>query len=175
MGHCFKLGTRYSDGTGATYLDAAGEERPIVMGSYGIGIGRLMAAVIEAHHDEHGIVWPPALAPFDVHLLTLGTDEAVHATAEEAYATLKAAGLGVLFDDREESAGVKFADADLIGCPVRATVSRRSIKGGGIELKSRWASERRVVPASELVSEARQALDGYALEAPASASATMRS
>ena len=175
LGHCFKLGTRYSEGTGATYLDAAGEERSIVMGSYGIGIGRLMAAVIEAHHDEHGIVWPPALAPFDVHLLTLGTDEAVHATAEEAYATLKAAGLGVLFDDREESAGVKFADADLIGCPVRGTVSRRSLKGGGIELKSRWASERRVVPADELVSEARQALDGYASEAPASASATMRS
>jgi len=156
LGHCFKLGTRYTEAVGATYLDAEGRERPIVMGSYGIGVGRLMAAVIETHHDEHGIVWPPALAPFDVHLLTLGTDEAVQTRAEAVYAQLREAGLEVLYDDREESAGVKFADADLIGCPVRVTVSRRSLKAGGVELKARWAQERRVVPPESVVEESKR-------------------
>ncbi len=175
LGHCFKLGTRYSEAVGATYLDAAGDARPVVMGSYGIGVGRLMAAVIETHHDDHGIVWPPSLAPFEVHLLTLGTDEAVHATAEAAYAQLQAAGVEVLFDERGESAGVKFADADLIGCPVRATVSRRSIKGGGIELKARRASECWVAPAEGLAQEVLRFASGPASELPASASVTMRS
>jgi len=156
LGHCFKLGTRYSDAVGATYLDKEGRERPVVMGSYGIGVGRLVAAVIETHHDEYGIVWPPALAPFDVHLLTLGTDEAVHAQAETIYVQLQEAGLEVLCDNREESAGVKFADADLIGCPVRVTVSRRSLKAGGIELKARWAQERYVVRPENLVKEIRR-------------------
>ena len=167
LGHCFKLGTRYSEAVGATYLDQEGRERPIVMGSYGIGVGRLMAAVIETHHDEHGIVWPPALAPFDVHLLTLGTDETVHTRAEEIYADLTGfpkpvrSGLEVLYDDREESAGVKFADADLIGCPVRVTVSRRSLKAGGVELKARWAEERCVVPLERLVEQAQQMLSDF--------------
>jgi len=162
LGHCFKLGTRYSEAVGATYLDPQGRERPIVMGSYGIGVGRLMATVIETHHDEHGIVWPPALAPFDVHLLTLGTDEMVHDQAEEIYADLTGFGkpvrssLEVLYDDREESAGVKFADADLIGCPVRVTVSRRSLKAGGVELKARWDQKRRVVKPEKLVEQVRQ-------------------
>ncbi|MFQ6099729.1 MAG: proline--tRNA ligase [Anaerolineae bacterium] len=161
LGHCFKLGTRYSEAVGATYLDTEGHERPIVMGSYGIGVGRLMAAVIETHHDEHGIVWPPALAPFDVHLLTVGTDEAVRTQAEEVYGQLQKAGFEVLYDDRRESAGVKFTDADLIGCPARVTVSRRSLKAGGVELKARWAEEpfdnaqdrRRVAPPESLVEE----------------------
>ncbi len=174
LGHCFKLGTRYSDAVGATYLDTEGRERPIVMGSYGIGVGRLMAAVIETHHDEHGIVWPPALAPFDVHLLTLGTDEAVRTQAEETYTQLQEAGIEVLYDDREESAGVKFADADMIGCPVRVTVSRRSLKAGGVELKMRWAEERRVVTPESLVEEVRRALGSFQSPAP-STSATMRS
>ena len=180
LGHCFKLGTRYSDMVGATYLDPEGRERPIVMGSYGIGVGRLMAAVIETHHDEHGIVWPPALAPFDVHLLTLGTDETVHAQGDEIYADLTGfgkpvrSGLEVLYDDREESAGVKFADADLIGCPVRVTVSRRSLKAGGVEQKMRWAEERRVVTPESLVEEVRRALGSFQSPAP-STSATMRS
>ena len=158
LGHCFKLGTHYSEAVGATYLDTEGHEHPIMMGSYGIGVGRLMAAVIETHHDEHGIIWPPALAPFDVHLLTLGTDEAVQAQAEKVYAQLREAGLEVLYDDREESAGVKFADADLIGCPVRATVSRRSLKAGGIELKARRAEERRVVTQEKLIEQTRQVI-----------------
>lgn len=157
LGHCFKLGTRYSDAVGVTYSAEEGE-RPVVMGSYGIGVGRLLAAVIEIHHDEHGIIWPSALAPFDVHLLTLSDSEAVHVQAEAVYAQLQEAGMEVLYDDREESAGVKFADADLIGCPVRLTVSKRSLKAGGVELKARWAKERRVVAVESLVEEAQQAL-----------------
>ncbi len=172
LGHCFKLGTRYSDAVGLTYLGPEGHERPVVMGSYGIGVGRLMAAVIETHHDEYGIIWPPALAPFDVHLLTLGTpvNEAVQAQAEKIYVDLTGfpkpvrsglrSGLEVLYDDREESAGVKFADADLIGCPVRVTVSRRSLKAGGVELKARWAQERRVVAMESLVEEIQQMITG---------------
>jgi len=158
LGHCFKLGTRYAEAVGATYLDKEGHERPIVMGSYGIGVGRLLAAVIETHHDEHGIVWPPALAPFDVHLLTLGTAEEVRAQSEAAYAQLQEAGLEVLYDDRQESAGVKFADADLIGCPVRVTVSKRSLKAGGVEVKARWAGERRVVTPESLVEQVQQTI-----------------
>ncbi|RLC66881.1 MAG: proline--tRNA ligase, partial [Chloroflexi bacterium] len=158
LGHCFKLGTRYAEAVGATYLDKEGHERPIVMGSYGIGVGRLLAAVIETHHDEHGIVWPPALAPFDVHLLTLGTAEEVRAQSEAAYAQLQEAGLEVLYDDRQESAGVKFADADLIGCPVRVTVSKRRLKAAGAEVKARWAGERRVVTPESLVEQVQQTI-----------------
>jgi prolyl-tRNA synthetase len=175
LGHCFKLGTRYSETTGATFLDPSGATRPIVMGSYGIGVGRLLAAILETHHDEQGIIWPPSLAPYSVHLLSLGTDERVHAAAEAAYTQLRAAGLETLFDEREESAGVKFADADLIGCPVRATVSRRSLKNGGIELKARWRAERDAVPPERLVDESRQILDSYASDGFPAASATMRS
>jgi prolyl-tRNA synthetase len=110
-----------------------------------------MAAVIEEYHDDYGIIWPPVLAPFDVHLLTLGTDEETQEQAESVCAELEDAGLDVLFDDREESAGVKFTDADLIGCPVRATVSRRSLERGGVELKARWADDMEVVNLNDLV------------------------
>jgi prolyl-tRNA synthetase len=175
LGHCFKLGTRYADSVGATYLDSEGNERPIVMGSYGIGVGRLMAAVIETHHDEHGIVWPPALAPFDLHLILLGTDEAVRAQAEEVYAQMREAGFEVLYDDREERAGVKFTDADLIGCPVRATVSRRSLKAGGVEVKARQAEERRVVAPESLEDAVRHLLAAFQPPGAPSANATMRS
>ena len=151
LAHCFKLGTHYAEALGATYLDPGGDAHPITMGSYGIGVGRLMAAVIERHHDDHGIIWPPALAPFPVYLLSLGTDEETQVQAEAFSAELEAAGWPVLFDDREESAGVKFTDADLIGCPVRATVSRRSLERGGVELKARWADDREVVGIDDLV------------------------
>jgi prolyl-tRNA synthetase len=145
------------------------------MGSYGIGVGRLMAAVIETHHDEHGIIWPPALAPFDLHLLSLGTDEEVRALTEELYAQMREAGLDVLYDDREESAGVKFADADLIGCPVRVTVSRRSLKAGGVEVKARWAEERRIAAPESLEDEVRRMLGELQPSGAPSTSATMRS
>jgi prolyl-tRNA synthetase len=175
LGHCFKLGTRYSDGVGATYLDAEERERPIVMGSYGIGVGRLMAAVIETHHDEYGIVWPPALAPFDVYLLALGIDDAVRGQAEGAYARLQEAGYEVLFDDRNVSAGVKFNDGDMIGCPVRVTASKRSVEAGGYELKARWEKERQVVAASDLVEEAESMLASFQPAVLSSTSATIRS
>jgi prolyl-tRNA synthetase len=158
LGHCFKLGTHYAESLGATYLDPEGREHPIVMGSYGIGVGRLLAAVIEMHHDDYGIIWPPALAPFDVYLLTLGTDDETHEQAESFCAQLENAGLEVLFDDREESAGVKFNDADLIGCPVRGTVSRRSLERGGVELKARWRDDKHVVKPEHLVEQVDQVL-----------------
>ena len=161
LGHCFKLGTHYAESVGATYLDPDGQAHPIVMGSYGIGVGRLMAAVIEMHHDDYGIIWPPSLAPFDVYMLTLGTDEETRERAEAFSARLEDEGLAVLLDDREESAGVKFADADLIGCPVRATVSRRSLKRGGVELKARWGEESQVVPMQTLVPTVRALLETF--------------
>jgi len=150
LGRCCPLGTRYAESLGALYLDPAGQQRPVVMGAYSINLGRLMAAVVEAHHDEAGIVWPPALAPFDVHLILLGKDEE-RAAAEEVYALLRQAGRETLYDDREESAGVKFADADLIGCPLRVTVSRRSLQAGGVEVKARRSAERQVVPVENLL------------------------
>jgi prolyl-tRNA synthetase len=169
LGHCFKLGTHYAESVGATYHDQEkGEEHPIVMGSYGIGVGRLMAAVIETHHDEDGIVWPPALAPFDVYLLRLGDGDPVDVQADEVYTRLQEADLEVLYDEREESAGVKFADADLIGCPVRVTVSKRS-------LKARWAQEKQVVESASLVEQVQQMLGDFQPSAAASTSATMRS
>jgi prolyl-tRNA synthetase len=120
-----------------------------------------MAAVIEEHHDDYGIIWPPALAPFDVHLLTLGTDEETQEQAESVCAELEGGGLDVLFDDREESAGVKFTDADLIGCPVRATLSRRSLERGGVELKARWADEMEVVSLDDLVDAVTELVRGF--------------
>jgi len=146
LGHCFKLGTRYSEALGVTCLDPAGRPVPVVMGSYGIGVGRLMAAVIEVHHDEHGIVWPAALAPFDVHLVGLTQSEGERALAEGVYDLLQRQGLEVLYDDRDERAGVKFADADLIGCPVRITVSRRSLGAGGAEVQTRREKGQEVIP-----------------------------
>jgi prolyl-tRNA synthetase len=161
LGHCFKLGTHYAESVGATYLDPDGQEHPIMMGSYGIGVGRLLAAVIEMHHDDYGIIWPPSLAPFDVYLLTLGTDEASRERGEASCARLEEAGLEVLFDDREESAGVKFTDADLIGCPIRATVSRRSLERGGVELKARWADDAEVVSREDLAAAAKDLLGSF--------------
>jgi prolyl-tRNA synthetase len=151
VGRLSRPGTRYSAAFEATYLDQQGHPQPIVMGSYGIGLGRLLAAIVEQHHDEQGIIWPAAVAPYQVHLLTLGAEEEVRSRAEAIYADLKSHGLEVLYDDREESAGVKFADADLIGCPLRLTVSRRSLKSGGVEAKTRRAREAEVIPTEELI------------------------
>ncbi len=160
LGHLFKLGTRYSEALGATFLDAAGQARPIVMGSYGIGSGRLMAAVVEQHHDEHGIVWPVEVAPYHVHLVNLGyaASEVTTQTAEVLYAELTAQGCQVLYDDRDERPGVKFNDADLIGAPLRVTVSQRSLAQGGLEVKRRDSSERSIVPRDALADEIRRLL-----------------
>jgi prolyl-tRNA synthetase len=151
LGHTFKLGTWYSEAVGATYLDAEGESYPIVMGSYGIGVGRLMAAIVETHHDAHGVIWPRSVAPYQIHLVALGPDANVMDEAEALYQRLSAAGHEVLYDDRDERAGVKFNDADLIGVPLRLTVSGRSLAAGGVEAKERHKDERVIVPMDELV------------------------
>ncbi|HEX5692475.1 MAG TPA: proline--tRNA ligase [Roseiflexaceae bacterium] len=144
IGHIFKLGDRYSGMLDATFLDASGAERPIQMGSYGIGVERLLNMVIEQHHDNAGIVWPTELAPADIHLVRLGKSDAVRAAADEVYDELRAAGVRVLYDDREESPGVKFNDADLIGLPLRLLVSERLLAEGLVELKPRGRPTRRI-------------------------------
>jgi prolyl-tRNA synthetase len=137
VGHIFKLGTRFSAALGASYLDQDGAAKPIVMGSYGIGIERLLQVIVEQHHDQAGIIWPIEVAPFDVQIVRLGKSDAVRADADALYDQLAAAGLRVLYDDREETAGVKFNDADLIGVPVRLVVSERLLSAGQVELKPR--------------------------------------
>src|SRR5437764_4474823 len=134
VGHIFKLGTFHSAAFGATFLDEDGREKPLVMGSYGIGLARTMAAVVEQSHDENGIVWPPSLAPYDAHVVVLAGAEEIALQAAEA---LAAAGLDVLLDDRDQRAGEKFADADLIGCPVRITAGRKSLEDGKVDVRNR--------------------------------------
>lgn len=160
VGNIFKLGTRYSVALGALYDDPQGVKRPIVMGSYGIGVGRLLATAAELHHDEFGLRWPASIAPFHVHLVLLGKKAPqAEAVADRLYAELWAAGVEVLYDDREEpSPGVKFNDGDLIGLPLRVTVSARSLEQGGVELKRRDQAERRLVPLAELLATLRQEL-----------------
>ncbi len=162
MGHVFKLGTVYTERLQATYTDEAGELKPAVMGCYGIGVGRVFAGAIEANHDERGIIWPPEITPYDVHVTALGFDKpGVRESAEQVYQQLRDAGLDVLFDDREDlSAGVKFNDADLLGMPVRVTVSPRSIEGGGAELKRRTEKDARVVPLADVAAVVREMLAG---------------
>jgi prolyl-tRNA synthetase len=157
IGHIFKLGDRYARAVGATYLDEAGVSRAVVMGSYGIGVERLLQLIIEQHHDEAGIIWPASVAPADIHLIALGKGEAPRAAAEQIEAELVAAGLRVLYDDRSESAGVKFNDADLIGLPVRLVVSDRLLAAGELELRRRGAEAFRV-PGGELLGAVRSAL-----------------
>jgi prolyl-tRNA synthetase len=152
LGHIFKIGTRYSSLFEATYLDIEGVARPLLMGSYGIGISRMMGLAVEQSHDEKGIIWPFSIAPYHIALVGLDLDKPeTSQTSEKLYAGLLAAGVEVLFDDRAESAGVKFNDADLIGLPLRAVVSKRSLKNGGIELKLRSHKESRIVPLSDAV------------------------
>ena len=147
IGNIFKLGTRYSVPLGATYLDESGTAQPIWMGSYGIGPARIAAAAVEQHADEKGISWPRSLAPFDVHLVGLGkpdTDE--FALAEKLYEELRAVGLDVIYDDRNLGPGAKFADAELLGVPLRLTVGRRTLEAGEIEAQIRRGLETRSVP-----------------------------
>jgi prolyl-tRNA synthetase len=147
VGHIFKLGTFHSDALGARYLDEDGRERPIVMGSYGIGPARTIAAVVEQHHDERGIVWPRSVAPYDAHVVVL---PGLEQRGEEVAAALSEAGSEVLLDDRDERAGEKFADADLIGCPVRVTVGRRTLDDGAVDVRDRATGEERRVAIEEL-------------------------
>jgi prolyl-tRNA synthetase len=138
VGNIFKLGTRYSEPLGATYLDERGNELPIWMGSYGIGPARVVAAAVEQFADEHGISWPRALAPFDLHLVALGRPGTPERdAAEQLYRTLSEAGVSLVYDDREAAPGEKFADAELLGCPLRLTVGRRALESGEAEVQIR--------------------------------------
>ena len=157
VGHVFKLGTFLSEKMGAFYIDADGTSRPIVMGCYGIGIGRLMAAIIELHNDDKGIIWPLSVAPYQIYLCPLFMENPVVTDrAESLYAELEAQGLEVLYDDRDESTGVKFNDADLLGIPLRVTISPRSLEKNSVELK--WRSEKKaeLVPIEEAVTKIKE-------------------
>ena len=160
VGNIFKLGTRYSTSFGATYLDAEGESKPIVMGSYGIGSGRVTATIAEQHHDDKGLIWPASVAPFHVSLVSIytDTDNAPAEAADRIYTDLQAAGIEVLYDDRAERAGVKFNDADLIGCPIRVSVSARTLAKGEAEIKARTASEAIFVPLDQTVATVQRLL-----------------
>jgi len=150
VGHIFKLGTKYSDSMGCVFLDGAGESHPMIMGCYGLGIGRTVAAAIEQSHDEHGIIWPLPLAPFEVLLIALNPDEeTVREAADELYREFGEAGVDVLYDDREERPGVKFNDADLIGIPIRVVVGARSLAEGQVELSLRRGREKKMVPTAK--------------------------
>lgn len=160
IGHIFKLGTRYSEILGASVLDANGKPQPITMGSYGIGVGRNVAAIIEAHHDERGIVWPVAVAPYQVVVTVVKVDdEASMAAADKLYTELREAGFDVLLDDRAERPGVKFADAELIGIPFRATVGPRGLATGEVEFTPRSTGETEAVALDGVVDRLRQAID----------------
>lgn len=157
-GHIFVLGTHYTDKMNASFLDEEGSSRSIVMGCYGIGVTRLLAAIIEQHHDEHGIRWPVNVAPYQVIITPIGKDEAPLAKATELYDSLRAEGVEVLLDDRSERPGVKFKDADLLGIPVRITVGSRGLKQGTVELKKRTDSESQDVPIDGAAAAAHAAL-----------------
>jgi prolyl-tRNA synthetase len=161
VGNIFKLGTRYSDALDCTFLDKDGLQKPVIMGSYGIGVGRLLACVAEAHHDDHGLIWPITIAPFHVHLVLLrgkGTTQ-TEEIAATLYNSLVAAGIEVLYDDRNESPGIKFNDADLIGCPVRITVSERALAQGGVEMKLRREMDKEIVPRSDVLERLRSVIE----------------
>lgn len=152
VGHIFKLGTKYSAAMGATFLDREGKERPFVMGCYGIGVSRTVAAAIEQNHDENGIIWPLSLAPYHVALLTLGPkDEGLMSASEALYRALEEAGVEVLWDERDERPGVKFKDADLIGLPYQVVIGKKFKETGKVELKARAGGEARLLTPEETV------------------------
>ncbi len=159
VGHIFKLGTRYSEKMGARVLDEMGKEVPIVMGSYGIGIERILAAAVELHHDSDGIIWPMSIAPAHVALLPLQMQQVeVRDAAEFLYRELQAAGVEVLYDDRDERPGVKFKDADLIGLPLRISVGKKALVEGKVEWKPRGSTQSELVAVKEVVKKASEAV-----------------
>jgi prolyl-tRNA synthetase len=152
VGNIFTLGTKFSDALDLRYKAENGDDTPVFMGSYGIGPGRVMGTIVEVLSDDKGIVWPESVAPFAIHVLALGDNEAVKTQAEKLYSDLVLAGIEVLFDDRvETSNGAKFADADLLGMPTRIVVSERSLAAGGVEVKKRTEPESRIMSISECI------------------------
>jgi prolyl-tRNA synthetase len=156
VGHIFKLGTKYSENMGANYLDENGKAQPIVMGSYGIGITRLVAAAIEQNNDQYGIKWPKAIAPYQVIILSLGNDRLVQEKSEEIYQSLKDQGWEVLIDDRQERAGVKFNDSELIGIPLRLTIGSRSLENGVVEAMIRSTNEKLEIKLDNLEAKVKE-------------------
>ncbi len=149
VGNIFKLGTKYSKPFNLIYTDKEGKENDIIMGCYGIGLQRLMGTIVEVSHDEKGIIWPESVAPFKVHLISLQKDK----ETEKIYANLVKAGIEVLYDDRDTSAGEKFADSDLIGIPYRLVVSKKSLDGGGVEIKKRGDNTSKIIPVKDIKNE----------------------
>jgi prolyl-tRNA synthetase len=167
VGHVFKLGTFISERFGAFFLDSDGKSRPIVMGSYGIGLGRLLAAIVEQSHDDKGIIWPLSVAPYQVYLCPLSlAKSAVAPTAEKLYQELQKEGIEVLFDDRDDSPGVKFNDADLLGIPLRLTLSPRTLQSQSIEAKWRTEKETRLLPLDNLAARVNKLLNEPAKAQP---------
>ncbi|MFP3899033.1 MAG: proline--tRNA ligase [Dehalococcoidia bacterium] len=159
VGHIFKLGTVISEKFGASFLDSEGRARPIIMGSYGIGLGRLLAAIVEQSHDDRGIIWPLPVAPYQLHLCPLNADKPeVLSTAQQIYQELQEQGIAVLFDDRQESPGVKFNDADLLGMPLRLTLSPRTLQHQSIEAKWRTAQVSELLPLDSLAVRVKELL-----------------
>lgn len=164
VGHVFKLGTFISEKFGASFLDNDGKSRPIVMGSYGIGLGRLLAAIAEQSHDDKGIIWPLPVAPYQVYFCPLSLDKsAVLPTAEKIYQELQKEGIEVLFDDRDESPGVKFNDADLLGIPLRLTLSPRTLQSQSVEAKWRTEKKAQLLPLENLAAQVKRLLEEKAV------------
>lgn len=156
VGNIFSLGTRFSDALDLKYLDEKGEKKPVIMGSYGIGLGRVMGTVAEVLSDENGLVWPRKIAPFQIHLVALPDKEGkVMKSANELYESLAKKGIEVLFDDRDARAGEKFADSDLIGIPVRVVVSEKTMAEGVVEVKDRKTGDVSKIKPEEIISLVR--------------------
>ncbi len=158
IGHVFKLGTRYTVPLGAMFNDETGKEQPIIMGTYGIGVGRILIAAVESGHDDKGIIWPAAIAPYQVVITPIKYDGEVKAAADRLYEQLNAAGIDCLLDDRDARPGFKFADADLVGFPVRITIGDRGLKDGQVEIKLRRETESQMIPLEQAVERVRERL-----------------
>jgi prolyl-tRNA synthetase len=156
VGNIFQLKQKYSEPFALNFKDQDGTDKPVLMGCYGIGLGRLMATIIEVHHDDNGMIWPAAVAPYQVHLVRLGDEAEVAAAADKAYEELQQAGWEVLYDDREASAGVKLKDADLLGLPLRLVISQKTLAAGKIEWKLRAGTESHT--SKDVLTAAKEAL-----------------
>ncbi|MHC4606290.1 MAG: proline--tRNA ligase, partial [Planctomycetota bacterium] len=162
VGHVFKLGTKYSEAMGALYQDDEGKKLPAVMGCYGIGVNRILAAAVENHHDDAGILWPREIAPYHVHVVTVNPGDAkIAAASNSVVEKLEKSGWEVLWDDRDQPAGVKFTDADLVGLPVRVTVGSRTVKNGTVDLKLRTEKEQEAVALKEVARAVKDAWARY--------------
>ncbi|MDX1582436.1 MAG: His/Gly/Thr/Pro-type tRNA ligase C-terminal domain-containing protein, partial [Thermoanaerobaculia bacterium] len=159
VGHIFKLGTKYSTAMSCEFLDEDGERHPMIMGCYGLGIGRTVAAAVEQGHDDDGIIWPVSIAPFEVLVTPIGRDDEVHETAEKIYSELREKDIDALLDDRDERPGVKFKDADLLGIPLRITVGKKSLAEGNVEFSTRRDREKKLVSTEDATGMVIQAID----------------